>query len=245
MYEYNPSEFTFKSYKRLIDIAKRRFEFADYSSIYGKDRFLLLRHDIDFSLEHAVNIARIEKDMSVRSTFFIHLHNEFYNALDSYSLQIMKEILSLNHSIGLHFDIHYYDIKKLEQLTYWLDFEKSILESILNIKIQVFSFHNTNEFTMSFEDDSYAGMTNTYSHYFKNEVDYCSDSNGYWRYRKLEEVLLDENINKLQVLLHPGWWTEHEMLPREKVVDYASKRMNSSISNYDQALIHYGRLNLG
>ena len=32
-------------------------------------------------------------------------------------------------------------------------------------------------------------MINTYAKYFKENVEYCSDSNGYWRYKRLEDFL--------------------------------------------------------
>ncbi|MDX1838002.1 hypothetical protein DIZ81_09710 [Legionella taurinensis] len=244
MNEYIASEFTLTAYKALLTLAQTRFCFKNYSNFLDHDNFLLLRHDVDFSLEHALKTARIEHEMQIGSTYFIHLHNEFYNALDVGSLKLMRELLSLGHHIGLHFDVHYYNIKGKEELEYWLAFEKSLIERVLDCRIDVFSFHNTNDFTMGCEEHDYAGMLNTYSTYFKTQASYCSDSNGYWRYRKLEEVLLDPEIKKLQVLLHPEWWTDEELMPREKVYRCAQYRFESTVANYDQALIDFGRLNL-
>lgn len=244
MNQYNPSEFTLDSYKQLLQLAKSRFPFANFLDFKTKDNFLLLRHDIDFSLIKALEIAQLEHQYNIQSTFFIHLHNDFYNALDLQSLKLVKEIIKLGHFIGLHFDIHYYDIKLQEDLVHWLEFEKSIMEMVFNTEINVFSFHNTNEYTMSFEEEEYGGMINTYSTYFKENVSYCSDSNGYWRFQKLQDVLVDPKVSKLQVLIHPGWWSIQELTPREKVVNYAKNRYEATVSEYDQALISFGRVNI-
>ena len=97
---------------------------------------------------------------------------------------------------------------------------------------------------MTFEEETYAGMFNTYSRYFKQDISYCSDSNGYWRYQKLADVLQDEGVHQLQVLTHPGWWTEGELRPREKIQQYASMRYDATLDDYDQTLVNFGRLNV-
>jgi hypothetical protein len=245
MNTYNPKEFTIQKYKEILAIAKIKFDFCTFDNFEFKEQFLIMRHDIDFSLEHALIIAKIEKSLDIQSTFFIHLHNDFYNALDHSSLLIMKEILNLGHHIGLHFDVHYYQINSVEGLIDWLMFEKKLLETILNIQVTLFSFHNTNDFTMTLDEHIYAGMINTYSNYFKSNVTYCSDSNGYWRHKKLDDVLVDEKATKLQVLLHPEWWTIDEFLPREKIIQYINKRKELNLSRYDEALTYFGRINVG
>lgn len=244
MPDYIPAEFTLTAYENLLHKAKEHFLFCSYTDYDPDGSFVLWRHDVDLSLEQAARLAAIEKNQNVRATYFIHLHNEFYNALDSNSLKLMRDILNCGHSIGLHFDIWYYGIQSLEQLLYWLKFEKKILENLLHVEIPVFSFHNTNEYSMSFEEISYAGMINTYSAYFKQKVTYCSDSNGYWRFKKLSDVLTDSSVKRLQVLTHPGWWTEGELSPRDKIVSYVNQRRELTLQQYDSALKNFDRENI-
>ena len=47
-------------------------------------------------------------------------------------------------------------------------------------------------------------MINAYAKYFKDNVEYCSDSNGYWRHQRLENFLNNKH-DKIQVLTHPVW----------------------------------------
>jgi hypothetical protein len=241
---YVASEFTLLAYERLLMLAKSKFSFKSYTEVQDCTDFIVWRHDIDLSLDQALKLARLEKKHGIQATYFVHLHNEFYNALDARSGMIIREIIALGHHIGLHFDVQHYTIQSCETLNHWLLFEKNVLETLFLTPIDVFSFHNTTEYSMTLEDDKYAGMINTYSRYFKQCVAYCSDSNGYWRYRALEDVLADEGIHQLQVLTHPGWWTELELKPREKIKHHAAMRYETTLGNYDETLASFGRLNL-
>ena len=241
---YVASEFTLLAYERLLMLASKRFKFKSYTQTQDCTDFIVWRHDIDLSLEQALKLARLEEKHGLQATYFLHLHNEFYNALDARSGEIIHEIIALGHHIGLHFDVQHYKIQSIETLNHWLLFEKNVLETLFLTPIEVFSFHNTTDYSMTLEEYKYAGMINTYSHYFKQDVSYCSDSNGYWRYRKLEDMLMDETIHRLQVLTHPGWWTEAELKPREKIKHHATMRCDVTIENYDKTLAYFGRLNV-
>lgn len=245
MVDYKAEEFTLLAYEELLKLAKSRYAFRSYTDYSFHENFVLWRHDVDFSLEQALILAKIEHKHHVSSIYFLHFHNEFYNLFDHNSLSIVKKILELGHSIGLHFEIGYYNLKSSKDLIKWLQFEKSILETIFSTPVAVFSFHNTNELSNTFEEHTYAEMINTYSRVFKTEVTYCSDSNGYWRYKKLYDVLNDDTVKCLQVLTHPDWWSVDEMMPRHKILGYAEKRMMNMMSHYDQILAEAGRLNLG
>lgn len=243
---YKPAEFTINTYQSLLKLAKKRFEFKQYTDVLSPTMpYVLWRHDVDMSLEHAVMLAEIEHEQGISATYFIHLHNEFYNAFDLAAKTLIQTLQSLGHTLGLHFDVSYYDIHSQDDLVHWLTFEKEILARLFGQNITVFSFHNTNECTMRFESDSYSGMINTYSHRFKKHIHYCSDSNGYWRFKQLVDVLGDVSVRQLQVLTHPEWWTETELLPREKVVYHVDKRRAATLSNYDKTLELAGRLNIG
>lgn len=245
MRQYNPDDFTLMEYSKLLEQAKKNFNFVFHSEIKEAPvRSIVWRHDVDFSLEQAFKVALIELEKGIQSTYFLHLNNEFYNLLEKNSIELVKEIISFGHLIGLHFDISIHHIQSEEDLKYWLLFEKNILETLFGIKVMGFSFHNTNQHCMKYEADHYAGMINCYSSYFKNKIHYCSDSNGFWRFSPLNEVLNDNSIQKLQVLTHPGWWTENRLLPREKVECYSKSRHLRTMSQYDNVLKEYDRLNI-
>jgi hypothetical protein len=90
----------------------------------------------------------------------------------------------------------------------------------------------------------YAEMINTSADYFQQKVGYCSDSNGYWRFRRLEDVLRERRDECLQVLTHGEWWQEDVMSPKQRfercVQDWAGKAQ----AWYDDVLRDAGRENV-
>ena len=96
----------------------------------------------------------------------------------------------------------------------------------------MFSFHNTTDFSMSCRAHEYGGLVNVYSNFFHNDVEYTSDSNGYWRFRTWKELLL-ENHKIIQVLTHPIWWQpKNEFPPLETVIKNIIERSDLMLNDY-------------
>jgi peptidoglycan/xylan/chitin deacetylase (PgdA/CDA1 family) len=189
-------------------------------------------------------IAQIEAEEEVRATYFVLLHSDYYNLLDQDATACIREILALGHDLGLHFDCQYYEIQSSEQLAAMLQWEQKILIEIYGQEPRAFSFHNPTPAILAYSDWQYAGLINTYADYFRTQVGYCSDSNGYWRFRRLEDVLKEEKEARLQVLTHPAVWSETMQSPKERVyrcIDAQAHRLKIS---YDQLLKKAGRDNV-
>ena len=78
--------FTYGSYKQLIQTLKKSgYNFTDYDKCDCFDKCVIMRHDLDFELQRALNIAEIEKEEGVFSTFFVLVTSDFYNILSSES----------------------------------------------------------------------------------------------------------------------------------------------------------------
>ena len=63
-----------------------------------------LRHDVDVSLKKAVELAEIEAEHQLPSTYYILITSPFYNALSDSNIQRIKTIRELGMGIGLHYD---------------------------------------------------------------------------------------------------------------------------------------------
>jgi len=74
---------------------------------------------------------------------------------------------------------------------------------------------------------------------------HCSDSNGYWRFKRLEDVLMDRSIDKLQVLTHPVWWQDEVSSPRARVHRSIDQRASNLKDRYHDRLAKFDRLNIG
>lgn len=237
-------DFTVDAYRQLIRLALASYQIENYRSIPWGERFVIWRHDCDYSLNRSLALARIESEEGLYSTFFLNPHCEFYNLLQSDQIGLAQELLRLGHDIGLHFDAACYANVLEDELHEQLSAEADLLERFVGVRPAAFSFHNPSAFHLTCEADDYGGLINCYSKRFKTEVPYCSDSNGYWRFRRLFDVLSEANDSCLQVLTHPGWWQDRPIPPRGRIFRAAYGRAKATMSLYDQNLEAAGRENV-
>jgi hypothetical protein len=238
-------DFTTENYVRLLDLAKTQYKFISYSEIALGERFILWRHDCDFSLNRSLRLAQLEHEAGVRATYFLNPHSEFYHLLEKKQAEIVRQIVALGHDIGLHFDAAYYDVDSEDTLDALVVREARLLRDTFEQEIHAFSFHNPTNFLLACEAERYGGLLNCYSAMFKQHIPYCSDSNGYWRHRRLEDVLRPGEDPCLQVLTHPAWWQEQVMRPRERIQRCIDGRAATQIEDYDAFLEKHGRRNFG
>jgi len=243
--EYRFKDFTLVNYKKLLVLALENYSFSFFNkqSLYG-DKVIILRHDLEFSVPIALEMAKIEANLEIRATYFIQLHGDFYNALEKTTFNQLKEIESLGHRLELHFDAHFWDITQKEQLEEFLIVDKESFEKYFGKSPEAFSFHNNNAFTLSCEEDTYAGMINVYAKRFKNDFGYCADSTGFWRYEVLEERLKKAKDQVLQVLIHDGMWQDEVLPPRSRVYKVIDDHAAYMKKNYDETLLNFGAKNI-
>jgi len=239
--KYRFSDFTYENYENVLTLASRNYSFRTYDNFVPGERYVLWRHDLDFSVLDAVPLAHIEAGKGIVATYFVYLHDGLYNLLESRNFRALREILDLGHRIGLHFDSAFYDIDDEAALSARLRQEAALLECQFSVPIKVFSFHNPTPKALSFDAHEYAGMVNAYSRYFRHEVEYCSDSNGYWRHKRLADLLEGPAGKPLQVLTHPLWWTQNVMSPLQKVDAVIGRLGGRFRREYLQTLSDAGR----
>ncbi len=217
--KYRFEDFTIENYERIINIAvENGFQFILHKDDFNEDRKdVIWRHDVEFSPDVALKMAKIEHNAGVNTTYFFQLHCDYYNILSTYNTNILHEIKNMGHHIGLHFDVHYYSIKAVTDLDKFISLDRNYFEKVFNIELNTFSFHNTNEFILSCENYKYGGLINVYSDFFKKNYQYCADSTGIWRYDILDKVLSDDNVKHLQVLIHDAMWSEKVLSPKKRV----------------------------
>lgn len=237
------ADFTLRNYQKILTLALEKYDFIDFFSKAIK-RSIILRHDIEFSIPIAEKMARIEHELGIKATFFLQLHSEFYNAFDKDSFNTINQILDGGHSLGLHFDAHFWNIQTEDQLEKFLIMDKDILEKYLGREIKIFSFHNTNDFILSCDAEKYAGMVNVYSKHFKEKVGYLSDSTGYWRFERLEDRLKEAKNETLQILIHDGMWQEVVLPPRQRIFKVFDDRARFLKDFYDTTLKKFGAQNV-
>jgi hypothetical protein len=244
--KYSFDFFTIENYKNVIQLAiDRGFQFILHKDEFNPERKdVIWRHDVEFSTEVALKMAEIENRAGVRTTYFFQLHTDHYNILSKYHSDILREIKKLGHHIGLHFDSHYYSIVSEYKLDKYIRLDAEYFENVFDVKLDTFSFHNTSSFILSCEDYKYGGLINVYSSNFKTKYNYCSDSNGHWRFEKLDEVLNDPSVRHLHVLIHDGMWSEEVLSPRKRIIKCVMDNAQRMIESRDKGLLRKGIVNI-
>lgn len=231
------SDFTLRNYKKLLKLALKNYEFSFFNLEEISDsKFMILRHDLEFSVPIALKMAIIENELGIKATYFVQLHGDFYNALEKTTFRHLKKIESLGHRLELHFDAHFWDITRKEQLEKFLNIDKETFKNYFGKSPEAFSFHNNNAFTLSCEQDTYAGMINVYAKRFKTDFGYCADSTGYWRYEVLEDRLKEAKDQVLQVLIHDGMWQDEILAPRQRIYKVIDDHAAFMKRSYDDTL---------
>ena len=166
----NDEDFTYSNYREFLKMAKSGWKICDYRNIDWAEKFIVWRHDVDYSLNCSLKLAKIEQEVGVKATYFINPHSEFYNIAELSQHRIMKEILSFGHDLGLHFDAAFHKIKSEKDLHILVAKESSYLEDLFGVKPTAFSFHNPVSENLECEADEYGGLKNCYSKRFKEKV---------------------------------------------------------------------------
>ncbi len=230
------------NYKKIIRLAAEKFSQVCFEDLSVElDRFMLWRHDVDIDLARASKIAEIDESAGFRSCFFLNISSEFYNIHDYKSQKILTQIFSLGHELGVHLDLRLTNpMSFLERLEY----EAFVLEKLVGIQPVAVSFHNPPS-KIIFEELKYHGLWNCYSQFFQENVEYCSDSNGHWRYKVLPELLQNSTSKRLQILTHPDWWIDDQnsLTPRQKVAQAVIRRAEQNMYDYDEILKQGSRFN--
>lgn len=244
--KYRFDDFTLVNYQRLLELAlSSGYEFSDYMlTAEMNQRLLVWRHDVEFSVHRAFKMARMEQQLGVKAHYFIQIHSEFYNTFEREIYDLLLRIRDLGHHIGLHFDAHFWQVGGREDLERGLNKDKRILEDLLEIEVKSFSFHNTTPGLLALNDLHYAGLLNVYAKQIRDTYRYCTDSTGIWRYERLEDILKDKLINRLQVLTHDGMWQDEPMAPRQRVLQCVNMRAHRIMDYYDNFLSKMGQANI-
>lgn len=190
--------FSLDSYRSLIQSALA----AGFSPVpFSKDgsraeRPLLLRHDVDYSLEMALELARVNSELQVSGTFFILVRGHSYNPLARTSLDRLTELVALGQRLGVHVAGGEENVRD--------DF--ALLASSYRME-EVFSWHNpTPELLEKHRGhETVHGLINAYSGRFLDDALYISDSNFGRTYEQLAAAF-NGHRDAVQLLIHPINW---------------------------------------
>lgn len=199
-------EFTYDWYRAFLDrLQSAGHEFRTFSDSHDSGD-VILRHDVDLSLEKALTVARIEAERDVESTYCILLTSALYNPMEREHRDRIRAIGALGHEVALHFSTHEYwdadDRPDDDALEDRVAEEQEILETIMPATTDTVSFHVPPSWVLG---RSFETFRNAYAPAYFDDVEYVADSGQRWRDAPPD---LPQPPSTVQVLTHPGLWGE-------------------------------------
>jgi len=180
-------------YRELLEAAHAggyRFSYFDHEPEAGD---LLLRHDVDLSLEAALEMAEVEAEADAVATYFLMTRSEFYNLDAPSGVEAIERLRELGHRVGLH--------------AVWpmVDHDERF-DSVL-------AWHNPDPEYMR---EPVEGLVNVMEAPWADV--YRSDSNQHWRQGCPHEELAAGAFERLQLLTHPEIWAYPGATMRETML---------------------------
>lgn len=191
---------------------------------FSRVDFIVLRHDVEISIQKALRLAKLENQQNTISSYFFQLRADGYNILSGYGRDVVKQIAAMGHSIGLH----YYVEKKMsrDMLREDIQLDRMTMEKYLDMEIKLFSIHRPPKWILK-PPLKIDGMINTYDPlFFRFSTDikkiftdsisplYLADSGHAWKYGYPCNQTINQK-RRIQILTHPLSWSEEGFLRTE------------------------------
>lgn len=210
------NDFSYEYYGTLVTTIKNTIPLMDFADIKETDeQFFILRHDVEFSVEKAYELAKFEHDiLGIKSSYFFQIRNYSYNTLAFKNVILIKKIHEMGHKIGLH--VNTSGLTPLENMAIFIKNEVNILQAGLSLPVDRFSFHRPTHLQLE-SAIKIDGLINTYDklffYFYKNKPPcslaayYFSDSEHRWKYGHPLSIL-EKPVKKIQLLIHPYSWSK-------------------------------------
>jgi hypothetical protein len=176
-------DFSLRHYRELLQAARDggyRWAFFDHEP---RDGDLLLRHDVDLSLDAALRMAELEANEGAAATYFLMTESVFYNLASIEGRTALERLDELGHRVGLH--------------AVW---PNATLDERF---APVVAWHNPDPDYMT---AAVAGAVNVMGEPWFSPQTYRSDSNQRWRHGCPHADLAAGAFRWLQLLTHPEIW---------------------------------------
>ena len=185
-------DFSLTHYRELLQAAKAGgYRWAGFDRAPQRGD-LILRHDVDLSLDGALAMAEVEASESAWSTWFLMTRSVFYNLGSSEGERAIARLRELGHRVAHHAVYPHIELDdRFDRVVAW---------------------HNPDPDYMKAPID---GAVNVMEAPFFDPEHYRSDSNQAWRHGCPHEQLAAGGFEWLQLLTHPEIWAFEGTTMRE------------------------------
>lgn len=248
------TDFSYSFYKKIIKAFLKKGCLYNFHQVLQKkpEKYIIIRHDIEFSPKKALLLAKLEKKLGIKTTYLVQVRSHIYNAFSSENLAYLKAIKKIGHRLGLHYYFRRGRRYRHKELILDIKNDLNLLAQALDSKVDIFSFHRPTEAVLK-KYLAVPGVINCYDRPFfhfssqKKKLTelpaiYLSDSNNLWRYGKPLKVLKQVPKIKMQILLHPYSWNKENLddqtnlkrLFKEKTLNL-DKQFSYELKNYSSS----------
>lgn len=94
-------DFTISKYKELLlSLTQQNYSFQTFDEFLKKPnrRVIILRHDVDLLPGHSQRFAKIQNELGIKGSYYFRAVPESWNE------DVIKEIASMGHEIGYHYE---------------------------------------------------------------------------------------------------------------------------------------------
>jgi hypothetical protein len=190
-------DFSLAHYRELLQAAGAggyRWAGFDRSPAAGD---LILRHDVDLSLEAALTLAEVEADEGAWATYFLMTRSVFYNLASGEGERTLARLRELGHRVAHHAVYPHVDLDdRFDPVVAW---------------------HNPDP---EFMRSEIPGAVNVMREPFFDREHYRSDSNQHWRRSCPHDALARGEPDWLQLLTHPEIWAFDGATMRESMESF-------------------------
>lgn len=199
--------YTKDQYSGLLLLAKSQgYSFPSFLQQPGNSRCIYLRHDVDHSLDMALELAKWNAALDVQGTFFLLLRSQVYNLLSKWVLTRVREIASLGQRLAFHCSLSADELLEAETLSRLVLRDFAIVRNELPDVEPVFSWHNPPpELLQQSIGLQVKGLINVYGEQFVKQIPYYSDSNMRHSVSEFAGFLKCDH-RAIHLLFHPCNW---------------------------------------
>lgn len=229
-------DFTYNHYREILHLAKEKNynimgcnEYIHHDN--DSNKLIIMRHDIDTFPSRAYDIAKIEYEEGIRSTYFFRVFSNTYNIFGYDTMNIIREIEKMGHEIGYHaepVDVAAATNWEIDSMQAF-QIGKSALELVLGHTVEGVASHreatgynNLKEFlelkTLQELQVKYEAYDSTGLNLFNNSLYITDGYEWYWRIFKngkitqdqrcICQILKEEISSPIYCLIHPNSWYE-------------------------------------
>lgn len=241
--------FSYEEYREMIGIIKESGKAATFSEAKKRDKFIIVRHDVEFSVDRAYALSKVEKEMDFTSTYFFQWTNNSYNILSKKNKEIIMKMYEAGHTIGLHFALN--GLTDVDEIRKQIEKEIHAWNIMLEFDVDTFSVHRPSQAVLE-ANIKIDGIINAYESEFftyvdkvtsdtKLKVKYLSDAQHRWNYGVPDRETLLGN-DKVQVLTHPYSWTETGYDNLHNFRTLIAERQQELIQTIDSECKHFATI---